>query len=147
MNSVDEMDLREPFKMYAISNTPLFLMKRLKADPTTSEIARRFSGNEILDALRDLVRIAPRNESDYVRPYVYLVALARLQDINYLRAAGEIQGTERWDWFRYLQRVLIATYVPFMSETVEAPKVLGFSTVIQNSASEFSTIKAPELVQ
>lgn len=143
MNSLEQIDLSEAFKMYSISNTPLFLMKRLKTDSATLDISRNFSGDKILAALQELVEAEPRDAVDYVRPYVYLVALSQLPDIKCLQSAGDLKGTEKWDWFRYIQRVLIATYSPSINEFIDTQKVLGYSAV-QSSASEFSNIQLAE---
>jgi hypothetical protein len=118
MSSLEEIDLSEAVRMYAISNTPIFLMKRLKADSATAEISRNFSGDQILAALRGLVDSPPANSSDYVRPYVYLVALSQLHEIRFLRAAVDIKGHEKWDWYEYIGRVLLDTYLPVTVTTV-----------------------------
>jgi hypothetical protein len=94
-------------------------MKKLRTDSSTIEISRRYSGEQILTALHSLVDVAAKDATDYVRPYVYLVALSKLSDVQYLRSAADIPGTERWDWFRYIQQVLMETYSPLISTTIK----------------------------
>src|ERR1700748_30825 len=112
MSQIEEIDLGEAVKMYAISNTPLFLMKRLRESTATTEISRRFGGEEILSALKSIAKLDPTDSSDYVRPYVYLVALSQLPENRFLKSAASIPERGRWDWFDYIARVLVETYSP-----------------------------------
>ena len=52
MNSPRDVDLTNAQKVFAIANTPLFLVRKLLSDPVVLELSRRFSGTELLDALR-----------------------------------------------------------------------------------------------
>jgi hypothetical protein len=128
MNSIDELDLSEAFKVYAISNTPIFLLKRLRADPATNEISRSFSGEKILAALNELAGVEEKHATDFVRPYVYLVALSKLPEIGYLRAAGDINGVGKWDWFKYIQQVLVESYSPVVRVEIKPPRFSKYTT-------------------
>jgi hypothetical protein len=112
MKSFIEANLTDASLTLAVANTPLFLLRKLKADPTVHEIAASFDGAVIVREISRLVCSEVRDATDYVRPYVYLAALSFLPDIRYLRAVAEIKGTKRWDWFDYINRVLLDTYIP-----------------------------------
>jgi hypothetical protein len=131
MSALKDIDLSNAYRVYAISNTPIFLIKQLKADAATNEIARNFSGEQIISALRDLVGTEPTDSLDFVRPYVYLVSLSKISDIQYLRAAANIEGTAVWDWFRYIQQYLLETYSPVITEKIESPKFSSYSSNTQ----------------
>ena len=74
MNSPREEDLTNAARVFAVANTLLFLVRKLRFDPLVQELGRRFSGTELLDALRSSVAEDPKNLEGAVRPYVYLVA-------------------------------------------------------------------------
>jgi hypothetical protein len=120
MTSFDEADLTQAAHMYAVANTPLFLLRKLRQDPVVYEIGTSFSGDQILDELHRAVETEPRNPVEYVRPYVYLVALSTLSEDRYLKGAAHLRNSERWDWFEYLRRVMLETYTPTAKQAVRA---------------------------
>jgi len=117
MNSFAEANLREACQMYAVANTPLFLTRRLQENSVVQEIANSFSGDQILQEFRNATAHPPESLLDYTRPYVYLVALSKLPNSEYLRAAN-IQGAEKWRWLPYLKDVLLQTYIPLSTSNL-----------------------------
>ena len=63
---------------YALSNSPMFLMDGLRADPTVQRIANEVSRTNIERALQSAIGGTGTTLSDSVRPYV-LVAAASLK--------------------------------------------------------------------
>lgn len=125
------------YRDFAVSNTPLFFLRKLKEAAAPVEFAKIYTGEELLDALRKSLRAEIETRTDYVTPYVFLMALARKPDIQYLKEVKELDGQERFDWFNYLWRVLMETYSPLMITSFEAPKIGRYSTVVQNASSTF----------
>lgn len=112
MRTLQDINLASASLTLAVANTPLFLLRKLRADPSVHEIAASFGGDEILAELSRLACSEPRDVIDYVRPYAFLVSLSMLPSIDYLKRVASIKGTDRWEWFSYIHRVLLDTYIP-----------------------------------
>src|SRR5208337_2829318 len=118
MTNFEDANLEQAALNYAVANTPLFLLRKVREDPVTREIADSFSGQAILAELRSSVDRSPENLLDYVRPYVYLVALSMKPEDVHLRAAARLPNIEKWNWLSYLQGVLLETYTPTESAVI-----------------------------
>jgi hypothetical protein len=55
-------------RTYAVSNVPLFLLRRLQTDTAPRSVAASWTAGEILDALRGALREKPEALHDAVRP-------------------------------------------------------------------------------
>lgn len=139
MNSIAEANLQNAAQAYAVANTPLFLIRRLQEDSTVQEIATSFSGEEILAELQRSAARAPESLLDYTRPYVYLIALAKQQNSDCLRAAGAVE-TKDWRWFSYMKDVLLETYSPLSTTSV-----LGEIARMSPSYSTLTRSESPAL--
>jgi hypothetical protein len=51
------VDLAGAAKIYAVSNVPLFLLRKLQADPATREISLSHSTEQILTELKTSVQV------------------------------------------------------------------------------------------
>lgn len=119
--TIEQVDLSRAAATYAVANTPLFLIRKLREDPAVSTIATEFPGDQTLTALKRAVEHYPPTDlCDYVRPYLYLVALSMKDTDAYLRKALELPNTKYWDWFNYVALALLQTYTPTQSQTVRA---------------------------
>jgi len=98
MNPAANIDLTELTQAYAVANTPLFFVRKLREDSAISEYGRHKSGNDILSDLRDALARAPSGVEDYVRPYAYLMALTLKHDAEYLKQIPELTEVQRWSW-------------------------------------------------
>ncbi len=134
--TIEQVDLSHAASTYAVANTPLFLVRKLREDPAVSEIAKLFSGDQILAALQLTVQDKPTDLFDYVRPYVYLVALSMKETDTYLRKAMELPNTRKWDWFNYVALALLQTYTPTTSMAVRAssPVINAEASAIRSDA-------------
>lgn len=140
MNSFADANLESASQIYAVSNTPVYLIRRLYEDPVVSGIARSFSGEQILQEFNHAVERDPENLLDYVRPYAYLVALSKLPTIDYLRAA-DMSRARQWRWLFYMHKVLLETYSPLSITTIEGSKAsLSNYSSLTRSHSTTSTI-------
>jgi hypothetical protein len=117
MNSFTEANIQEAAQVYAVANTPVFLIRRLQEDPVVQEIAASFAGEQILQELRNALAQRPESLLDYTKPYVYLVALSKLPNSEHLKMV-DTSGTQEWRWFDYMKNVLLATYSPLSTATV-----------------------------
>lgn len=120
MKTLGEIDLSIAEGVFAVSNTPLFLIRKLRANPAVQEIGLTFDGHDILQALKASAGVKPATLTEAVRPYAYLVALSLNRDISYLKEAAKIPA-KHFDWFQYVVNVLIETYRPTSFQKIHAP--------------------------
>jgi hypothetical protein len=117
MNIMDEVELRGAESAFAVANTPLFLMRKLRSDPTIALLARKRRGEELLASLRDIAGKEPQDPREFVLPYVYLVALSLKQDLSHLREAATIAQPYA-DWYRYIGDYLVQSTIPTETKTI-----------------------------
>lgn len=120
MTSPNDIDLEEAALTYSVANTPLYLVRKLRSDPAVSEIASRYSGEQILLALQESVVDDPLSPQQSVRPYAYLVALSFKSSLEDLRTASEIIAPH-WDWYHYVAEYLIQNYHPILIQSISSP--------------------------
>jgi cytochrome c-type biogenesis protein CcmH/NrfG len=126
--------------VFAIANTPLFLVRKLRADPAVQELARENTEEEILSALRAAVRNEPQSARDYVVPYVYLIALAIKNNTAALRKAIEIRPPYA-DWYDYIANYLVQSSTPTVRNTlIFPPNIAPVSTTKSSTPFQRSTI-------
>lgn len=116
----DDFDLTEAASVYAVSNTPLFLVRKLQADPAVRALGDGCSGEEIVEALRVAVTTEPQDAQEAVRPYVYLVALWYKPELEHLLEARRIAAPQ-YLWFAYIASVLIQTFSPVQKQLITVP--------------------------
>lgn len=112
MKGIRDADLAGPMEVFAVANTPLFLIRKLRQEPVVSDIARSFSGKEILGALQDALEREQTELQDIVAPYVYVVALSFEIADQYLNEAAKLPNLKKWDWLEYILQVLAESYTP-----------------------------------
>lgn len=110
-------DLTGAQRIYALSNVPLFLLRRLQADPGPRTVSSNYSSQEILDELARSLKEKPRTLRDAVTPYVLLVALEQKRDLSSLQSAASLDAHFH-DWYSYLASILVQSFtstliVPF----------------------------------
>ena len=121
MKKLQDIDLKQACRAFAVANTPLFLLRKLRQDSSVMEISRSFSPEAILKAIDVIFSQAPETLYDHVAPYAYLVALSKLSDGVHLRNALALRAPEQWNWFDYIRNVLIETYSPISHTTLWVP--------------------------
>lgn len=124
MKKFDEANLANAAQMYAVANTPLFLIRKLREDSAVLEIAASFTGSAIADELKAILEREPRTTEDFVRPYVYLSALAQKPEDSFLRQALSLPGHERWDWYEFVAGALWEMYMATTVQTIGPKNVL-----------------------
>lgn len=115
-----QVDLARAEAIYAVSNVPLFLLRKLLADAAPREISSSLSAAEILDELRTSVQTKPRTLRQAVEPYVLLVALSQKRDLAALREATAINAPYH-DWLAYLSSALEQTFTPTTTTSLILP--------------------------
>lgn len=126
------LDLSNAEGVYTVSNVPLYLLERLRADDATQKIARDMSADAIFSALKRAIRRIPRTSRDTVLPYVLLVALSMKNAPKLLVDAKKL-AAHRYKWFDYLCAVLITTSQATEFRTLNYP--LLTSSIISGGSS------------
>ena len=123
MKPLDQIDLAEAESIFAIANTPHFLIEKLRTDPAVRSINSTYKGEDVLKELEVAVQKKPLTLSAAVRPYAYLVALSFNPNISYLKRATKLPAPN-FDWFEYLGNVLIKEYQSTSDTIFNAPAQL-----------------------
>ena len=123
MKRPDQIDLDGPQRIFAVANTPLFLLRKLRADPEVQRMSTDCDAEDVLDALNAALPSQPQTLEDLVRPYAYLVALSFDQTRSYLERAAKIHAPYH-NWFKYIADVLIRKYKVTSFSVMTAPSYL-----------------------
>lgn len=132
--NVNDLDLSQASHIYGVANTPLFLVRKLQADPAVRAAGETCNAEEILAALRAAVSAEPVNSADAVRPYALLMALWFKPEIGDLKEAAKISAPA-YRWFAYIAELLIQTFSPIQRQTIKVPGVLSAPPVSIGSAA------------
>src|SRR5436190_13534617 len=100
MKTTRDIDLSGAEAAFAVANTPLFLLRKLRADVAAMDIARLNSGKSILADLRRALQGKPVGFAESVLPYVLILALSYKTDFRLLRTAAK-QRAARYPWYSY----------------------------------------------
>jgi hypothetical protein len=147
MTSFSEIPFRNFAKIYAIANTPLFLVRKFRADPIVQEIRKSFTGEQILAEMQRVMNLNPKTSEEYVRPYVYLVALSFMDEIEPLNRAAELPNRQRWEWFSYLHKVLYQGFMPTSrTEQQASPQVSPPPIRATSASAQWNDVKADRAV-
>ena len=121
-------------RTFAVANTPLFLLRKLQADPAVMEAARTTRPSEVLKLLRRSLAKKPKTLSDLVKPYMLLVVLSMTGKLEDIREAAKIESSA-WDWYSYLVGVVIESYRPTTVTTIQVPNTVQSGVVSSKSSS------------
>lgn len=137
MKTFADANLSNAARIFSVANTPLFLLRKLREDASVQEIGRSFLPDEILVELRNALSATPADVEDFVRPYVYLVALGT-QDARHLEKIGALNDVQKWswEWFEYLRQVLSEVSIPTVDQTLKMPAQATTTVSRTNSAVE-----------
>lgn len=111
-NANPAADFTQLAQTFALANTPLYLVRKFREDPTVQELARGFSGEQILAVLEKALNQEPVSLLDYTKPYAYLVALSLMPEGGHLREAAKLPNMDKWQWLSYIRAVLAETFIP-----------------------------------
>jgi hypothetical protein len=116
------VDMSEASAIFEVSNTPLFLLRKLNKIHATRS-ASEADSVELLNALRTSLAQTPDSIANEVRPYVYLVALSKKQDASALREASQLDASH-FGWYRIIAQHLMESAKPLIihSFTLAPPK-------------------------
>ena len=137
--NVNEINLKRATQIHAIANTPLFLVRKLQADPAVRQAADSISGEEIVQALRTAVTREPVSAEDAVRPYVLLVALWFSPKIAHLQEAAKLE-TSIYSWYSYIAEALLTSFSAVQQQIIKVPAQVSPPTVCSSSPDPVNRI-------
>jgi hypothetical protein len=138
-----KIDLSSAEQTFAISNTPLFLLHKLRADPVVQQFGRSSVTSEaILKKIESCLQRKPRNLRDAVEPYAYLVALSFRRDSSLLQKAGELP-TLYFDWYHYIANALFESFQPTSIFNINVPGTIVAPGLSTNTGSPTTRILLP----
>jgi len=136
----DELNLIQASKVYAVANTPLFVVRKLQEDPSVQTLGRESSGEDILRFLEVVTRARPENPVEAVTPYALLVALWFKPEARYLHDAARIPAPFH-PWYSYIADALISTFSPIKHQAITVPGQLSNPSISPASATPTRSIK------
>lgn len=84
--------------VFAVSNTPSYLVRKLREDDAIRRLAEATQSHEVYAALTKAVLAKPKTLHDVARPYALLVALSWYADDKPLRQAAKLKAAHS-PWF------------------------------------------------
>lgn len=121
----DEIDLTEAGYIYLVSNTPLFLIRRLQEESSVYSLRERCSGEELYQGIVSALEKEPESSVEAVRPFAYLIALRSQNSPELFFQAAELRS-EYHPWFKTAARLLEATFVPNVNTILFATTTTEF---------------------
>jgi hypothetical protein len=96
-----------------IANTPAFLLERLRKDIAVQYILDSMSGREIVRTLSEALASPPKDPSEIVPLYIYLVALSSV-DPEDQELWNQIRSLDlsHLEWGEAIRRLIYAAAVP-----------------------------------
>jgi hypothetical protein len=136
VSRIKKINLETAEKAFATANTPLFLLRKLRADPAVSEIARRFDPEEIFQELRRAVKRHAASFQSAVLPFVLLVALSLNLDNEYLLKSSKLKAPHH-AWFAYCCEYLLREFRPTSIVTLRPQKKVARSIKPESRLNTF----------
>jgi hypothetical protein len=119
---------------YVVANTPLYLIKRLQADPGVRLVSQSMQANELAAEYRSAVTQSPTNIRELITPYICLVALSMKDDISPLREETAIANPlPDYRWIERIRQLLIERYRPVSRSVINVPAIGAHP--VQNTSS------------
>ena len=125
----EEVNLTDTANIYLIANTPIFLIRRLQADPSVYALAQLCAPLDLYAGIASSLAKSPNNPIEAVRPFAFLVAL-RIQNCAELFYRAAELPAPSLPWFPTVARMLGVTFVPNANVTMTvtpAPSLNYFS--------------------
>lgn len=131
------VDLKAAEGDFAVANTPLFLLRKLRMDESVQRLAHTTPSTKLLRLLSDTLKVRPRSLRASVVPYVCLVALSLRGDFVALRKASKFRAPYS-PWYKYLAEVIMQTAIPTNSWSTTSPISAMKEPAISSSESAIS---------
>jgi len=134
----EEINLTETANIYLVANTPIFLIRRLQADPSVFALAQRCEAQDLYDSIVSSLAKSPENPVEAVRPFAFLVALRIQNSAELFYRAAELPAPHL-PWFSTVARMLGVTFVPNANVSMTVTRL---PTLTYTSGSATSKIGA-----
>jgi hypothetical protein len=117
--TINGVDLTEAEMSFAVANTPLFLVRKLRSDAAVKAVSN-FESEEIFADLESALKSEPKSVSERVLPYVLLTALSQKRDFLFLQKSAKL-SSEHYRWFSYICKYFIDGHRSTTQQVFHAP--------------------------
>jgi hypothetical protein len=131
------LDLATLARIYLLANTPRYLYRRFREDPSVQRLARALTATELLSIITEIGARETRDSQSLATAYGALVALT-FQPLDSTRAAFNDWGGGRLQWDREIWELYLQEAVP--TQVVSLTASLLPTAEMQSSASSSSTL-------
>jgi hypothetical protein len=115
-----DVDLSEAGSSLVVSNEPLYLLRKLRANPATAVIAKDAPAELILRSLQEALPRKPRSLRSAVWPYVALVALSMKPSVDPLVRASKFSAPHH-QWYAFIGSTLIENFRSTSAQSFQVP--------------------------
>lgn len=132
MNIPSQVDVESLCQIYLVSNTPRYLYKHLRSNPSVQWMANNLSINQLTAIYAESLQKSGRSINEVVMAHAVLAALSHMSYGDIAPALDSLQ-TANLKWASEMIDILKKTRKIFLTVSMEIPKAWG------NVASETST--------
>jgi hypothetical protein len=125
---------------YVVANTPLFIVRNLKNDPSVTKVAANFSSAQIVEELKVRLDTPPQTARDRIIPFILISALGLKQDRAALLAVTQL-NTDNYRWMKLVLENTLAGVKPFTRGYIQAERSLTAPLVKNPARNAFSTMQ------
>lgn len=126
-----------PFgRIFVASNTPSFLIRKLRETITIQTMAREEIPADILEALSQSLKDGSPELDARVAPYAFLAALAIKADRLILNRAATLAAPHH-EWYPYIAKKIAGSQVPTARSSIQVP---SFGSAAARSSVNTSTL-------
>jgi hypothetical protein len=118
--ALDKTTLETAERIFAVSNTPSFLLRKLRDDQEVRNLAEKYTPAQLLSGLKRALKKQPKSLGDIVRPYAIVVGLSWYSDLEPLRAATQMKAPHH-PWFEGISHDLLKRHSPIHYVDLKVP--------------------------
>jgi hypothetical protein len=139
MTLSSNIDMRSAVEVFMVSNTPLFLLRKLKALPVINEI-KKLPERELMSELRKALKRKPTIVEDYVLPYLFLISIAEKGNAATLAKALSLPAPHH-SWYAIVGDAIAKSFRSTSIEHFPMPNVIPQSALSDKSEYQTSISK------
>jgi hypothetical protein len=129
-----DIDSTSLLRVFSVANTPAYLYKRLRQEPTLRALAERLSAPELGALFNELASQERRSLLDVARAYSALIAVS-LKPFDDSQAVMQLLELDRLDWARSLAEIANASAQPTSVLEINAPPLARSPLVLTDSTT------------
>jgi len=140
--NIDSQAIRQIRETYLVSNTPLYLYKRLRDLPAVQRLAEDNDVEELGSEYLRRAKTIPRKPDDVALAYACLVALTT-KEWRRVMPLIRLLDLSDLDWASLLRDIYLARLSPEESISIKAPAKLPRVRVVKDASNTSGQTQAP----